>query len=98
MGSRGTGCCTGGRPFTEGIGGDVQALSRVAWYAFAKRMRRLSLAIGALALELAHPMRQPLQVRPPLSAADVADIVTLEKLEDRRDFDAQALTRIAAAK
>ncbi len=36
--------------------------------------------------------------RVPLAAADVADIVTLEKLEDRRDFDVTALQRIAASK
>jgi HEAT repeat protein/cyclophilin family peptidyl-prolyl cis-trans isomerase len=38
------------------------------------------------------------QQRPPLSPTDIADIVTLERIEDRRDFDAQSLTRIAASK
>jgi peptidylprolyl isomerase len=33
-----------------------------------------------------------------LSPSDIADIVTLERIEDRRDFDAQSLARIAASK
>ncbi len=38
------------------------------------------------------------QSRAPLSPADVADMVTLEKIEDRRTFDDATLQRIAAAK
>ena len=38
------------------------------------------------------------QSRPPLAAADIADIVTLERIEDRREFDIVALRRIAASK
>lgn len=40
----------------------------------------------------------PAAKRLPLSAQDIAELVTLEKLEDRRDFDAAALQRIASAK
>ena len=36
--------------------------------------------------------------RLPLAVTDIADIVTLEKLEDRRDFDAATLQRISTAK
>jgi len=36
--------------------------------------------------------------RLPLTPADVADIVTLEKLEDRRDFDVPTLQRLAGSK
>jgi cyclophilin family peptidyl-prolyl cis-trans isomerase/HEAT repeat protein len=36
--------------------------------------------------------------KPQLSRADVADIVLLEKIEDRRDYDSVALQRFAAAK
>jgi HEAT repeat protein/cyclophilin family peptidyl-prolyl cis-trans isomerase len=49
-------------------------------------------------LLLAATSRGVAQSRPPLSAADIAEIVALEKIEDRRDFDATALGRIAAAK
>lgn len=44
------------------------------------------------------PLAASAQARPLLSASDVADIVTLEKIEDRRDFDAAALQRIATSK
>ena len=37
------------------------------------------------------------QSRPPLTAADITDIVTLERIEDHRDFDVAALRRIAAS-
>ena len=36
--------------------------------------------------------------RLPLAVTDIADIVTLEKLEDRRDYDAATLQRISTAK
>jgi HEAT repeat protein/cyclophilin family peptidyl-prolyl cis-trans isomerase len=52
----------------------------------------------AVALQLAAPAHAAAQTRPPLSPADIAEVVTLEKLEDRRDFDAPTLARIAAAK
>src|SRR4249919_2170548 len=58
---------------------------------------RSSLIIVA-ALMLASSSRGASQSRPTLSTADIAEIVTLEKIEDRRDFDATALARIAAAK
>ena len=61
--------------------------------------RRISLVIAvAAALALAARSHAGAQSRPPLSPSDIADIVTLEKIEDRRDFDATALGRIAAAK
>ena len=56
----------------------------------------VSLAVVAFALTARTPAAG--QARPALSPSDIAEIITLEKLEDRRDFDAQALTRIAAAK
>ena len=62
-----------------------------------KLSRRSQWIIAASLLSIAAPSRARAQ-KPPLSPADVADIVTLEKIEDRRDFDAAALQRIAAAK
>ena len=59
---------------------------------------RNPLAVAVAVLALAAPSRAQTQNRPALSAADIAEIVTLEKIEDRRDFDAAALQRIAAAK
>ena len=62
---------------------------------------RTPLLIAAAALAFAAPPASstPQQAsRPPLSAADVAEIIVLERIEDRRDFDATALQRIAAAK
>jgi HEAT repeat protein/cyclophilin family peptidyl-prolyl cis-trans isomerase len=59
--------------------------------------RHRSFVIAA-AMALAAHSQAAAQRRAPLSPADVTDIVTLEKLEDRRDFDATALSRIAAAK
>ena len=56
----------------------------------------IALVIAAV-LALAAPRPAPAQ-KPPLSAADVAEIVTLEKIEDRRDFDASLLQRIAAVR
>jgi len=58
---------------------------------------RNPLVIVATVLALAAPSRATAQNRLPLSATDIADIVTLEKIEDRRDFDATALQRIAAS-
>ena len=49
-------------------------------------------------LLVATASRGAAQSRPPLSPADVAEIVALEKIEDRRDFDATALRRISSAK
>jgi HEAT repeat protein len=57
----------------------------------------LRLAIAAACTLVARPYASA-QSRLPLSPADVAEIVTLEKIEDRRDFEAAALGRIAAAK
>src|SRR5205823_3094843 len=57
----------------------------------------ISLIFAAL-FTFTAPSRTAAQSRPPLSSADIADIVALEKIEDRRDFDATALARIAAAK
>ena len=54
--------------------------------------------VFAAVLLLAAGSRGVAQSRPPLSSADIAEIVALEKIEDRRDFDAAALTRIGAAK
>jgi peptidylprolyl isomerase len=54
--------------------------------------------IYAAALVLTVSSRGAAQARPPLSPADIADIIALEKIEDRRDFDAAALSRIAGAK
>jgi len=54
--------------------------------------------ILAATLMLAASSRGVSQSRPALAAADIAEIVALEKIEDRRDFDAAALTRIASAK
>jgi hypothetical protein len=45
-------------------------------------------------LLVATASRGAAQSRPPLSPADIAEIVALEKIEDRRDFDATALRRI----
>ena len=59
---------------------------------------RNPLVVAAAVLSFAAPLRAQDQNRLPLSAADIAEIVTLEKIEDRRDFDAVALQRIAAAK
>ena len=59
------------------------------------RLSTRSLLVLASALAATAPAHGQ---KPPLSAADVADIVTLEKIEDRRDFDAAALQRIAASK
>lgn len=53
------------------------------------------MAVALLASVL--PLAAFAQARPPLSAADVADIVTLEKIEDRRNYDTAALQRIATA-
>jgi HEAT repeat protein/cyclophilin family peptidyl-prolyl cis-trans isomerase len=52
----------------------------------------------AAALGLAGVSDGAAQQRPPLSPSDIADIVTLERIEDRRDYDAAALARIAASK
>ena len=52
----------------------------------------------AAAFGLAAASNGVAQQRPPLSPADIADIVTLERIEDRRDYDAAALARIAASK
>jgi HEAT repeat protein len=52
----------------------------------------------AATLGLAAASHALAQQRSPLSPADVADIVTLERIEDRRDYDAQALARIAGSK
>jgi len=49
-------------------------------------------------LLVATASRGAAQSRLPLSSADVAEIVALEKIEDRRDFDATALRRIGSAK
>jgi HEAT repeat protein/cyclophilin family peptidyl-prolyl cis-trans isomerase len=38
------------------------------------------------------------QSKPPLAAGDIADIITLEKLEDRREYNDATLRRIAASK
>ena len=54
--------------------------------------------VFAAVILLAAGSRAAAQLRPQLSSADIAEIVALEKIEDRRDFDATALTRIAAAK
>src|SRR6476619_6626587 len=54
--------------------------------------------ILAATLMLVSSSRGVSQSRPALVAADIAEIVALEKIEDRRDFDAAALTRIASAK
>jgi HEAT repeat protein/cyclophilin family peptidyl-prolyl cis-trans isomerase len=59
---------------------------------------RIRLGVIATALACAMPAPAPAQGRPPLSAGDVADIITLEKIEDRREFDLAALQRIAAAR
>ena len=62
---------------------------------------RLVLALPALILALAFARdssAQEVSKRPRLSRADIAEIVLLEKIEDRRDFDSVALQRIAAAK
>lgn len=59
-------------------------------------MRLLRRSVVA-ALVVAGPHLALAQARPPLSKADVAEIVALEKIEDRRDFDAVALERIAKA-
>jgi HEAT repeat protein/cyclophilin family peptidyl-prolyl cis-trans isomerase len=57
---------------------------------------------GAKASTKPAPAAKPTAVaatkRLPLTAADIAEIVALEKLEDRRDFDAGALQRLAGAK
>ncbi len=53
------------------------------------------MAVALLASVL--PLAAFAQARPPLSAADVADIVTLEKIEDRRNYDTAPLQRIATA-
>jgi len=52
----------------------------------------------AAALGLAAVSHGSAQQRPPLSPSDVADIVTLERIEDRRDYDAATLAKIAASK
>lgn len=52
----------------------------------------------AAALQLAAIAPVTAQQHDALSGSDVADIVTLERIEDRRDFDAAALARIAASK
>ncbi len=61
---------------------------------------RLALALSSLLLMLASARESSAQAasrRPPLSGADIAEIIALESLEDRRDFDPVALQRIAAA-
>ena len=58
----------------------------------------MNVRVGVAALVFATATRGAAQSRPPLSPADIAEIVALEKIEDRRDFDAAALTRIASAK
>lgn len=55
------------------------------------------LALGAL-LAGHTALAQDDTRRPPLAATDVADIVTLTRIEDRRAFDAAALQRIAASR
>ena len=61
--------------------------------------RPLFRALGAsltIALLAARPATA--QSKPPLAAADIADIITLEKIEDRRAYDDATLRRIAASK
>ena len=62
--------------------------------------RKLIFAAAAAAV-FAVPVRAgaqaPAAKKPPLSAGDITEIIALEKLEDRRDFDAAALQRIAKA-
>lgn len=56
-------------------------------------------ALGALlVLVLSAARPGAAQSKPPLAAADVADIITLEKIEDRRAYDEPTLQRIAASK
>lgn len=55
----------------------------------------------AATITFAAPLAAPAPqqpARPPLTPADIAEIITLERIEDRRDFDVTALQRIAAAK
>lgn len=54
-------------------------------------------AILAMTLACGTPCIAEGQKRP-LAASDIAEIVVLERIEDRRDFDAAALERIATAK
>lgn len=59
------------------------------------RITRLCPVAGIV---FAAPFATPLAAqRPALASADIAEIVALEKIEDRRDFDAAALQRIAAS-
>jgi len=55
--------------------------------------RPIAIVILAAAILSSHAAAQRAQRRP-LAAGDVDDIVKLTMLEDRRDFDAEALTRI----
>jgi HEAT repeat protein/cyclophilin family peptidyl-prolyl cis-trans isomerase len=56
-------------------------------------------ALGAtLAIVLLAARPAAAQSKPPLAAADIADIITLEKIEDRRAYDDPTLHRIAASK
>jgi HEAT repeat protein/cyclophilin family peptidyl-prolyl cis-trans isomerase len=61
-------------------------------------IRPLFRALGAtlaFALLAAHPAAA--QSKPALAAADIADIITLEKIEDRRAYDDATLQRIAVS-
>jgi HEAT repeat protein/cyclophilin family peptidyl-prolyl cis-trans isomerase len=61
-------------------------------------IRPLSRALGAtLAIALFAVRPVAAQAKPALAAADIADIVTLEKIEDRRAFDDASLQRITAS-
>lgn len=62
----------------------------------ARRLVAGLLALGTLAARAA--LAQDAERRPPLAVADIADIVTLTRIEDRREFDATALQRIAASR
>jgi HEAT repeat protein/cyclophilin family peptidyl-prolyl cis-trans isomerase len=61
--------------------------------------RPLVRALGAsFAIALLATRPAAAQSKPALAAADIADIITLEKIEDRRAYDEAALQRIAASK
>ncbi len=63
------------------------------------RARRVALVAALCVTATAHAAAAQAGSKPakraPLSAADIAEIVVLERIEDRRDFDASALERIA---
>ncbi|MBP6715221.1 MAG: HEAT repeat domain-containing protein [Acidobacteria bacterium] len=64
----------------------------------ARRRPILVLSIALTLIAAAGPLTAQRATRPPLTAEDIDDIAVLLKLEDTRQFDEAALTRLVATK